>query len=425
MQILTFIITEVFGQGSIFLASIAFIGLLLQKKPVSEIIRGTCMTAIGFLVLNTGTGLITGNSIDGLITAFNYIMPSAESQIYVDIATDYGTYVGIAMLLAFIINLLVAKFTKWKTVFLTGHMLSSFPYFFIGAALGAGLDGAPMLIVVTIFTALYLVICPNLMRPLVKDVTGSDAFSIGHPTTFFSVLSGYLAPLVGDKEKSAEDIKMPKSLSFLKEVTITGSLVIALTYIVMYFVILANGYNPGEIWQCGDQYFTYIFTHAAYFGVGITITLQGIRMEIAEILPAFKGFTDKIVPDAIPALDCPTIFNYGPNALLIGFITSMITSILTIILTYGMFPTVVIPLTFTCFFEIGTAAIIANKRGGIRACVICSAICGVLSVFLVGLGAYFFNPTIQPMLLSWGGQDFDLWGIFVGLVSKLLVSFGL
>lgn len=60
MDILNFIINEIFGQGAIFLALVALVGLMLQKKSVSEIIRGTLMTAVGFFVLNTGTGLIVG-----------------------------------------------------------------------------------------------------------------------------------------------------------------------------------------------------------------------------------------------------------------------------------------------------------------------------------------------------------------------------
>ena len=93
--------------------------------------------------------------------------------------------------------------------------------------------------------------------------------------------------------------------------------------------------------------------------------LQGVRMMIAEIVPAFKGIADKIVPNAIPALDVPVIFPYAPNALLIGFIVAMITSIITLLLTSGMFPTVVIPLISTCFFETGCAAIIGNAKGGV------------------------------------------------------------
>ena len=86
--VLNFIINEIFGQGAIFLALIALIGLILQKKPASEVVRGTIMTAIGFFVLNTGTGLITGSSIDGIISAFNTVMPQAVETTSVDIGGD-------------------------------------------------------------------------------------------------------------------------------------------------------------------------------------------------------------------------------------------------------------------------------------------------------------------------------------------------
>lgn len=89
--VLNFVINEIFGQGAIFIALIACIGLVLQKKPFSEIVRGTVMTAVGFFVLSTGTGLITGNSIDGISAAFNTVMPQAIPSTTVDIGAEYGT----------------------------------------------------------------------------------------------------------------------------------------------------------------------------------------------------------------------------------------------------------------------------------------------------------------------------------------------
>jgi len=152
----------------------------------------------------------------------------------------------------------------------------------------------------------------------------------------------------------------------------------------------------------------------------VTVMLLGVRMLIAEIVPAFKGIADKVVPGAIPALDCPVIFNYAPNALIIGFVVAMITSTITIILTAGMFPSVIIPLTFTCFFEIGTAAIIGNGTGGIRGAVVGAAVSGIIMVFLVGLGSYFFSNTINNWMLVYGGQDFSLWGIVTGLIARII-----
>ena len=420
--ILDFIINQIFGQGAIFLALIACVGLLLQKKPASDVIRGTAMTAIGYFVLNTGTGLITGSSVDGIIGAFSTMMGSASSSDVTFDATQYGTQIGIVMILAFAINILVARFTKWKSIFLTGHMLYWFPYVFVAAGVDAGLTGGKLIIVAAVFTALYMIISPNLMAPLVKEATGDDSFTIGHPTTILSLIAGFLGKVFGDKSKSTEDLNFPKSLGFLREVPITGSIVIAITYIVMYFVLKANGLDPATVWG-SNQMFTYIFTHSIYFGVGMTIMLQGVRMVIAEIVPAFKGIAEKVVPGAIPALDCPVIFGTAPNALILGFIVAMITSTITIIIVdgAGMFTPAIVPLVSTCFFEIGCASIIGNATGGIRGCVIGSAVCGIIMVFLVGWGNLFFQNTIANWLLVFGGQDFSLWGIIVGLVSRLLV----
>lgn len=421
MKVLNFVINEIFGQGAIFLALVAMIGLLLQKKKPSEVVRGTIMTAIGFFVLNTGTGLITGNSIDGIITTFSTLMPGqAAPPATVDIGANYGTQIGIVMLIGFAFNLIIARFTKWKSIFLTGHMLYWFPYVFIAAGVDAGLKGSKLIVLAAIFTGLYMVIAPNLMRPLIKEVTGKDDFTIAHPTTTLSVIAGFVAGVVGDKKKSCEDMKLPESLGFLREVSITGSISIAIVYIVLYFVILANGKVPSEVFGYSGSLFTYIFTHSVYFGVGVTVMLQGVRMLIAEIVPAFKGVAEKLIPGAIPALDCPVIFGYGPNSLLIGFIVAVITSTITILLTAGKFPTVVIPLIFTCFFENGCAAIIANAKGGIRGTIIATALNGVIMVLLVGFGSYFFNNTIQPWMLVYGGQDFSLFGILEGTIARLI-----
>ncbi len=424
MVILDFLVNEVFGQGAIFLAIVAMVGLLLQRKPASDVVRGTLMTSIGFFVLNTGTALITGNSIDGISAAFAAMLPpEATPPATANIGLDYGTQIGITMIVAFAINLLVARFTRWKSVFLTGHMLYWFPFVFIAAGVDAGLSGFKLIALAAVFTALYMVIAPNLMRPLVRKVTGKDEFTIGHPTTTLSVLSAGVARLVGDPKRSCEDIEVPKSLGFLREVAITGSISIAVVYVVLYFVLMGAGLVPGEVWGYAEGttgFFTYLFTHAVYFGVGMTVMLQGVRMLIAEIVPAFQGIAEKVVPGAIPALDCPVIFGFGPNALIIGFITAMISSTACILLTAGLFPTVVIPLVVTCFFENGCAAIIANAYGGLRGTVVACVVNGIVMVLLVGFGAHFFNNTIQPWMLVYGGQDFSLWGMVEGLIARLI-----
>lgn len=418
--VLDFIVNEIFGQGAIFISLIALIGLLLQKKSVSEIIRGTFMTAIGYFVLNQGVGIVSGTVAD-VSTAFTTIMPKAVASTSVDIGANYGTQIGIVMIIGFAINLIFARFTKWKTVFLTGHMLYWFPFVFIAAGVDAGLSGAKLIILAALFTAVYMIVAPNLMRPLVKKVTGTDSFSIAHPTTTLSLVAAGVAKVTGDPKKSTEDLKFPKGLNFLREVSITGSIVILLTYLVMALLLKLNGYSPAEVLGY-DRAFTYYFTKTINFGMGVTVMLLGVRMLIAEIVPAFQGIATKVVPGAVPALDCPVIFNMAPNALIIGFICGLVASTVTILIctALNVFPTVVIPLAFTCFFEGGCAAIVANAYGGVRGCIIASIVNGIVMVLLVGFGAYFFNNTIQGWMLVYGGQDFSLWGILEGLIAKLI-----
>ncbi len=418
--VLDFIVNEIFGQGAIFLSLIALIGLLLQKKSASEVIRGTFMTAIGYFVLNAGVEFVSG-AVSDISKAFTTMMPQAVASKSVDIGADYGTQIGIVMIIGFAINLIFARFTKWKTVFLTGHMLYWFPFVFIAAGVDAGLSGAKLIILAALFTAVYMIVAPNLMRPLVKKVTGTDSFSIAHPTTTLSLIAAGVAKVTGDPKKSTEDLKFPKGLNFLREVSITGSIVILLTYLVMSLLLKLNGYSPAEVLDY-DRAFTYYFTKTIKFGMGVTVMLLGVRMLIAEIVPAFQGIATKVVPGAIPALDCPVIFNMAPNALLIGFICALATSTVTILICTALnaFPTVVIPLAFTCFFEAGCAAIVANAYGGVRGCIIASIVNGIAMVLLVGFGAYFFNNTIQGWMLVYGGQDFSLWGILEGLIAKLI-----
>jgi PTS system ascorbate-specific IIC component len=191
------------------------------------------------------------------------------------------------------------------------------PLCFHRRGVNAGLQGAPLVILATIMTAIYLVVAPNLMKPLVKEVTGDDSFTIGHPTTTLSVISGYLGKLIGNKEKSTEDIKFPKGLGFLREVSITGSIVIALTYIVMSFILRAMGKFLVRFGVTLLVILARLLTFSpnrSSLELASLSCFWGVRMLIAEIVPAFKGIADKVVPGAIPALDCPVLFNYAPNA---------------------------------------------------------------------------------------------------------------
>jgi ascorbate PTS system EIIC component len=427
MVVLDFIINEIFGSAPIFLSLIAFIGLILQKKKASDVLAGTLKTTIGVVILQKGVDIIIG-SIVPLMGAFGIFnatsgepIQSMGSSVFM---VEYGSAIGIAMVSAFAINLLVARFTKWKSVFLTGHMLYWFPFIFVAAGVDAGLSGVMLIVVATAFTALYMVVSPNLIRPFVKLVTGDDSFTLGHPTIGLSLISGYLGKWFGDKSKSTEEIPFPKSLAFLKEISITSSIVIVLVYSVMMVVVTVAGNDALAVFGIAStaKIFNFLLIQGITFGAGLTVMLLGVRMMIAEIVPAFTGIQEKLIPDAIPALDCPLLFPYAPNALIIGFVVSMITSTIAIVLfaVTGFFPYILAPLTITCFFEIGTASIIGNATGGRRGAIIGSAVAGVVMVLILGFSIPFLRTTVADWIVIFGGNDFSLWAIISGLVSSII-----
>lgn len=427
MAVLNFIIDEIFGSAPIFLALIAFVGLMLQRKAFSEVLAGTFKTAIGVVILTKGVDIII-SAIVPLATAFGVFNVEGgevvQSMGSASFMGEYGSQIGIAMVVAFGINLLVARFTKWKSVFLTGHMLYWFPFIFVAAGVDAGLTGTTLVVVATLFTAAYMIITPNIIRPFVKLVTNDDSFTIGHPTVGLSLISGYIGKWFGDKSKSTEDMNFPKNLSFLKEISITSSIVIILVYSVMMIVVSVAGNSPLEVFgiESSAKIFNFLLIQGITFGAGLTVLLLGVRMMIAEIVPAFTGFQERLIPDAIPALDCPLLFPYAPNALIIGFVVSMITSTIAIVLfaITGFFPYVIAPLTITCFFEIGTASIIGNATGGRRGAILGSAVAGVVMVLLVGFSIPFLRETVADWIIIFGGNDFSLWAIIEGLFARLL-----
>lgn len=424
---LDFIVNQIFKQPPLFLGLIALIGLLLQRKSFNQTIKGTIKTIVGVIILAKGVDIII-SAINPIAVAFNklYAIPAEKIIDPMGIAkfTDtYGSTVGLVMVFAFLINLIVARFTRVKNVFLTGHILFWMSFVFVAVGVESNLSGTALIVFSTIVLSIYIIVTPALIRPFVKEVTGNDSFTIGHTTVGFSLIGAYVGKWFGNKERSTEDIKVPDCLDFLRDTTISTGIVMIILYIVVGIVIgqhirvEAFGADNGQI----ANMIVYSVIQGLTFGAGLTILLLGVRMMLAEIVPAFKGIADKFIPDAVPALDCPLVFPYAPNAVLIGFILSMIASIITIVIfaLSGQFTYAIIPLTVACFFDIGPAAVFANATGGRRGVIITSILCGVLLITFEAISIPLLKNTVSDFIQAFGGNDFSIWTIIVRYVTKI------
>ena len=77
MEFLNFIISDIFGNASIFLALIAAVGLIVQRKTIVEVLQGSAKTAIGVVVLTQGNGII----ISAIHRDNEIIIPDGRTQI--------------------------------------------------------------------------------------------------------------------------------------------------------------------------------------------------------------------------------------------------------------------------------------------------------------------------------------------------------
>jgi PTS system ascorbate-specific IIC component len=405
------------------LGLVALIGLLIQRKSGNEVIVGTIKTMAGVIILFTAVDLLV-NTISPISTMFGQVY-ALEGEPTVDFTTflgEFGVQIVLVLVFGFLVNLLLARITPLKYVFLTGHILF-WNAFMVTAALADGgvITGVPLVILGSIILGVISTVFPALIMPYVEKVTGTRDFSIGHTTTVLAIIGAWIGQLLGDKSKSTEDLKFPEGLGFIKEMVIATSIIMLLVYLVMGLIAgatwAATTFAGGSVvvWLLWSIY------QAISFGAGLVILLTGVRMTLAEIVPAFHGIAAKVVPDAIPALDCPMVFPYAPNALAIGFPIAMVASLITLVI-FGLagFPYVLLPLVTAAFFDVGPAAILANKTGGVRGAVLASIVGGVLLIVFQALSLFFVQNTAAGFINAFGGNDFSIIAIIVGGLARLL-----
>lgn len=416
---MNFISEHILKNPPVLLGLIAMLGLIIQRKSFSETVKGALNAAFGMVALTAGVNMLVGTiSPINIAVQTQLGVEVTEGLSDVTFTAEYGGTVGLAMFLGLVIHLLIARFTPVKTIFLTGHMLWWFPFVFVAAGVEAGLSGGALIGISGILSACYWSFMPWIMRKYVWDATGDDSFLIGHPTGVLSLVSGFVAKRVGNKEKSTEDIKVPENLSFFREISITGAL-------VMFLMNTVVGIIAPVLIPEGDNLLMFSIEAGLNFGAGLLIMLYGVRLLINQIIPAFQGIAEKVVPGAKPAFDVPILFNYRPNAVIIGFIVAMITSTILVVLanSFHLFGVLLVPLVITSFFECGGAAVIGEGQGGFRGAVVGTIAASFVMVVLAGFSAIVFSTTIQSWILIFGGNDLSLWGMIGRGFSGLFGGF--
>ena len=113
---------------AVLLGLVAMIGLLAQKKSMTEVLTGTFKTIIGFLVFSSGGSIMTGalQNFNTLFQkGFNIVGVVASPEAATALAqTEFAFVTSCTLILGFLMNLVIARITPFKNIFFTtGHSL--------------------------------------------------------------------------------------------------------------------------------------------------------------------------------------------------------------------------------------------------------------------------------------------------------------
>ncbi|WP_053218356.1 PTS ascorbate transporter subunit IIC [Virgibacillus senegalensis] len=430
MEVIYWIADNVFGTPAILLGFIVLVGLLLQDKTASQRVSGTFKAIIGFLIISAGSDIIVS-----ALTVFEPLwkevfnlseQPLGEFMGQNAFNAEYGSAVTLAMTIGFLINVLLARFTKFKYIYLTGHMMFWTTTIFAGIVVHTAgeVSFGKLVIFLAVIMGIYWTVQPALTQPFMRKITGNDNIALGHTSASVALLGALAGKVLGNKDNDSEKIKLPKGLEFLRDSNVITALTMGLLFLVGA-VIISFKDTPGAgelVASAGSQNFViYAIIQSFTFTAGIAVVLMGVRMFIGEMVPAFKGIATKIVPGAKPALDSPVVFPYAPNAVILGFLGSFVGALLWLFVLGNTVGYIFVPTMIVLFFHSATAGVFGNVTGGVRG----ALMAGFITSTVVAWGQYItvkmlLADTIPDTAMWAADSDMFILGPIIRFLAQLL-----
>ena len=426
---------NILGKPEFFIGGLVFIGYVLLKKPFMESFGGFIKASVGMMIWSIGAGglVVTFRPIlAGLNGRFNLnaavIDPYfglAAAQKAIEVAGASLGWTMVALMVGFFWNILLVllrRFTKVRTIFLTGHIMiqqattCSWIVFFAMPEL----QNITGVITIGLLVGTYWAVFSNLTVEATQQLTDGAGFAIGHQQMGQVWAASKIAPKLGNPDDSVEHLRFPKWLEvFNDNVVATGTLMLLFFGTIMiilgepYMRVIDKAGFPATL-----AFPTYILSKSLSFSVYLYILISGVRMFVSELTESFRGLCEKILPGSMPAVDCAATYGFAsPNTVLFGFICGAIGQFIAIAgLLIFKSPIMIITGFVPVFFDNATVAVFANKFGGVRAAAICTFFTGVMQVLGGAFAAWYFQ------LYKYGGWhgniDWDtIWPAF-GVIMK-------
>lgn len=355
------------------------VGCLIQKKGIQKTINAVFKSAIALILMSVG-----GNVIGEALLSLTYLFQrsfgligiiSSNERLAAYTETRFGHLIYSVMVVGMIVNIIIAKKTKFKYIFLTGHQMIYMSCVLTIMLKYYDFENWIIILMGGILLGIMMSLFPALIQPYTKEITGKDHIAVGHFSSIGFYISARIGKIIGQKEKKPSK-KMSNSLA------VDNLLATAISMVILFVLVVLMAGQTYVKDVTSTNYIVFAIKQGLYFSTGIYIILAGVRMMIQEIISAFKGIAQKIVPDAIPALDCSILFSYRQDLIVLGFVCSMIGGIVAMFVAGQNSVYVIIPSSTICFFSGSAAGMYGNVKGGKIGAIVSSALFGLAIGFL-------------------------------------------
>ncbi len=445
MEIWSYFATNILQKPEFMIGLIVMIGYILLGKPWYETVAGTLKAIVGYLILMVGSIGLTQNFRPVLVGLKDRFQMDAmvidpyfgQNAVTAGVEEVFGKGFGdvmILLLIAFIINILLvrfSKFTKMRALFTTGHVQvqqAATAYWLILFACPMLLDNRlALLVVMALLLGAYWSVGANMTIKPCQEITDGAGFCIAHQQMFGIAINYWLAGKLfskksnsNEKTKRIEDIELPGFMSMFNDNMVSASILMLIFFGAILCILGKDYLVQTGFMAAQDSMLFYVMDTCLYFAVYLAILQLGVRTFVAELTTSFQGIANKILPGAIPGVDCAVIFGFGAaNAVTLGFMAGFTGQILAIgALIALQSPVLVICGFVPVFFDNGSIGLFVNERGGLKATLILPFISGICQVFGSALIAGWVGMAAYGGYL--GMWDWAIiWPIFTGVMEYL------
>lgn len=423
---------DILATPAFVISLVALIGLIALRKRSHEVFTGFIRTFIALLIVVAGAMTIVealkpltelfirAFGFTGVFTLEEVTTASAMAK---GLGFEIGTIFGVGFIVHLILVRILAPKTPFKHVYLTGHVMWTMAGAIALVLNNYGLRGGLAAAWGALLLAIYLTVAPAMVWPFVRKIT-NDQWNIGHTQNFGLMIFGGLIPRFINKATrgkairlEAEAIRLPEEVAFLKQPGIISGLIMLVVFLVP--TLYLGPQVVENVLSRGTHYVVWAIVQALLFAAGIEILLFGVRTFLGEIIPAFQGISQKIIPGAIPALDVPTVYPFRPMALMLGVLIHVIIVPLTTIIQGALkLPLVILPNAVYMFFVGATTGILADREGGIPGVIVGSILSAFWYMFLP-IWAYPFLGIEKLGLTGLSmSADCGIWAIIYGALLR-------